>query len=34
MSGGEAVTISEVSKKFDIPQDTLRYYDKVRLVFG
>ncbi|WP_373657737.1 MerR family transcriptional regulator [Sporomusa acidovorans] len=26
--------MSEVSKKFDIPQDTLRYYDKVRLVFG
>lgn len=26
------MTISEVSQKFDIPQDTLRYYERVGLI--
>ncbi len=26
------MTITEVSKKFDIPQDTLRYYERIGLI--
>lgn len=26
------MTISEVSKKYDIPQDTLRYYERIGLI--
>lgn len=29
-----AISIAEVSPKYDLSQDTLRYYDKVGLVFG
>ncbi len=26
------MTITEVSEKFDIPQDTLRYYERIGLI--
>lgn len=26
------MTIKEVSEKFDIPQDTLRYYERIGLI--
>jgi DNA-binding transcriptional MerR regulator len=29
---GEFMTISEISKKFDVSEDTLRYYEKIGLV--
>lgn len=30
--GSENITIAEVSKKYDITQDTLRYYERIGLL--
>lgn len=32
MIGGGNMTISEVSRKFDLSQDTLRYYERIGLI--
>jgi DNA-binding transcriptional MerR regulator len=33
-SGGNDMTIAEVSKKYDLSQDTLRYYERIGLLPG
>lgn len=32
IDGGKYMTIAEVSKKYDISQDTLRYYERIGLI--
>lgn len=32
LTGGDGMTIAEVSKKYDITSDTLRYYERIGLI--